>query len=78
MAHSALVLHGGPVGGSNTKRSVSRSTLKGWVGIVHTISHDLKGRYSDSPYPWTARARKGTIRDSDKWLAERYPDAPRY
>ena len=47
-------------------------------GILHIISHDLKGRYSDSPYPWMARARKGTIRDSDKWLEDRYPDAPRY
>ena len=45
-------------------------------GILHIISHDLKGRYSDSPYSWTARIRKGTIRDSDQWLKERYPDAP--
>ena len=47
-------------------------------GILHIISHELKGRFSDSPYPWTVRARKGTIRDSDRWFQEHYPRAPRY
>ena len=47
-------------------------------GILHVVSHGLKGKYSDSPYPWTVRARKGTIRDSDRWLHDHYPGAPRY
>lgn len=52
--------------------------LKKPFAILHAISHQLEGNYSDSPYPWGARVPEGAVRDNDQWLDEHYPDVPRH
>lgn len=49
--------------------------LPGPFGVLHAVSHQFKGRFSDSPQP--RRRGKARVRDSDAWLRERHPRAPR-
>lgn len=48
------------------------------VGILHDVGHEIarRSRYSDSPLP-PARHRS-KVRNSDKWLKEHFPAAPKF
>lgn len=46
--------------------------------ILHDVSHEVarRSKYSDTPVP--PRGKRKLVRDSDAWLREKFPQAPKY